>query len=80
MTDDQKATIMARVREKGVRVCPACQRPTIEVVGATPISLNENFKQIRLAGEVLPSVLIGCSNCGHVWHHALVFLGFPDGF
>lgn len=79
MTDDQKALIMARVREKGVCVCPACQRPNIEVAGATPIPLNENFTEIRLAGRVLPCVIIGCSHCGHAWHHALAFLGFPDG-
>jgi hypothetical protein len=46
MTEDQKAKLIATVREKGVRVCPACKPPTIEIVGTTPAPLNENFKEI----------------------------------
>ncbi len=79
MTEDQKIKLITTIREKGVRVCPACNRPTIEIVGATPIPLNENFKEIRMGGNVIPCAIVGCSSCGHMWNHALIFLGFPDG-
>jgi hypothetical protein len=42
-------------------------------------SLQNNFKNINLGGESVPTIAIICSNCGFTSQHSLGILGLLEG-
>ena len=80
MTEEQAKKIIEALQAKGAnKPCPRCGKEVFEIVGATPIPLNEEFTNIRFNVPVIPSIIVGCNHCGNMWTHSLHHLGLPNG-
>jgi uncharacterized Zn finger protein len=79
MDKERQEEIIRVLQAKGVdKPCPRCGNEKFEVVGETGIQLNDQpgptmFWIVGL--PILPVILIACSNCGYLTHHAQGPLG-----
>lgn len=68
--------VIKALTEKGVnRPCPRCGNNNFEVVGEAIVPINDNPTAIVIGGPAIPVVLVACSRCGYLTHHALGPLG-----
>jgi ribosomal protein S27AE len=64
--------IIQALSKKGVnKPCPRCGHPHFSVVAETAIPINSDPAVVALNVEVVPTVIVACSNCGFVTQHAL---------
>jgi uncharacterized Zn finger protein len=78
MDKERQEEIIRVLQAKGVdKPCPRCGNEKFELIGETGIPLNERPNPLMFStmGAVLPVVLIACSHCGYLTHHAQGLLG-----
>lgn len=81
MTEEQSQKVYRALLDQGaVKPCSRCGFESIEVVGAMPLLINEEFSRFLAAKEVVPSVIVGCKQCGHLWLHSIGLLGLSKEF
>lgn len=60
-------------------ICPICHQAKYSFLeGYTVDPLQNDFKSLELGGNMIPSVMIVCNNCGHLDRFSLGVLGFLD--
>jgi uncharacterized Zn finger protein len=59
--------------------CSRCGESRFEIVGESFIPIQDNPNVLSIGGPSVPTVIVACSSCGHVWHHALGVLGLLRG-
>lgn len=70
-------SVIAKLKEKGVKLpCPRCGQAQFSIVGEATISLDRpSTTQNLLFNSQIPTVIIGCDNCGFLLQHAKGPLG-----
>ncbi len=72
--------IIKVLEAKGARQpCSRCGAARFEIVGESNIPLQDDPNILRIGGPSVPTVIVACSSCGHVWQHALGVLGLLRG-
>lgn len=78
MDKERKEEIIQVLKAKGAdQPCPRCGNEKFELIGETGIQLHENPNPLmwQIMGPVVPVVLIACTKCGYLTHHAQGPLG-----
>ena len=76
----QEQAIIA-LKEKGAtQPCPRCRNLEFEVIGDAMVLINENRNDVPAIGvrpvhPGVPVILVSCTNCGYIAHHATGVLG-----
>ena len=80
-TDTQRneKIIEALVSKGANKPCSRCDYSKFEIVGETFLPIQENQNVLSIGGPSVPSGIVACSNCGHVWQHALGLLNLLRG-
>jgi len=70
--DQTRFQLLANALEqKGASLpCPRCGGNKFQIVGESIISIQEDPAVFRIGGPGIPSVIVGCSKCGCLFHHA----------
>ena len=78
---ERLAQIVAAMESKNAKLpCSRCGHKAFEVVAESYTPIQSNPNTFAIGGPTLPSVIIACANCGHIWTHALGPLGLtPQG-
>lgn len=72
MEKNRREIIAAALTNKGTtRPCSRCGGTGLEIVAETNIPIQENPNNFVIGGPSIPAVVVACSNCGHLWHHAI---------
>lgn len=62
------------LRNRGAaKPCHRCGSEALTIMDRSEISLTDEPGHFRS----FPTVLVGCENCGHLYHHSLGLLGLP---
>ena len=63
----------AKLKEKGaLKPCPRCGQSKFTYVGEIDLPLAPSPIPRALPGpSYIPSIAIGCDNCGYIMHHAI---------
>lgn len=76
MDRQRSEKIIQALNSKGVtKPCPRCGHLHFNVVAETTIPINSDPAVLSAETEVVPIVMIACSNCGFLTQHALGALG-----
>lgn len=68
--------LIAALQRKGTTYpCARCGGTQFEIVGESFISIQDNPNTMVIGGPSVPTVIVACSKCGHIWQHALGSLG-----
>jgi len=79
MDRNRQEQIIIALKEKGVtQPCPRCRNLEFEVIGETKILLTDRRNFLTLQHSELPVILVSCSNCGYITHHATALLGLTS--
>ena len=80
MDQDRRNKVIAALEARGAKLpCSRCGHSQFEIVGGTTLPLQNDPNVLSIGGPSIPTVIVGCSKCGHVWHHALGSLGLKIG-
>jgi len=71
--------IKALEAKNAVHPCSRCGSSRFEIAGESTFPLQDNPGGFLVGGPSIPTAMVACSNCGHVWHHALGVLGLIRG-
>lgn len=76
MDEQRQREAIEALTTKGVKQpCPRCGNDRFEVVGEAMIALSEEPGTVVVGGPAVPVILVACSNCGLLTHHAQGPLG-----
>ena len=78
MDKARQEEIIRVLKAKGVdKPCPRCGNDKFELIGETGVPLHEDPNPLMwtIMGPVVPLILIACSHCGYLTHHAQGPLG-----
>jgi hypothetical protein len=74
----RREQIIAALQNKiALGPCPRCHSSSFALAGETAIPLGDNPGKIWFGGPVVPTVIVACTNCGHLMLHASITLGVP---
>lgn len=77
--ETKKQIINALTKRVESFVCPMCHQSKYSFVdGYTVDAVQKDYKNIRLGGRLIPSVMLVCNNCGHIDRFSLGVLGLID--
>jgi uncharacterized Zn finger protein len=80
MDQDRRNKIIAALESRNANMpCSRCGHKQFEIVGETILPLQNDPNVISIGGPSIPSVIVGCSQCGHIWQHALGYLKLIEG-
>jgi hypothetical protein len=75
MDQDRKNKVIAALQARDAKLpCSRCGHNQFEIVGETILPIQTNPNVLSIGGPSIPTVIVGCSKCGHVWQHALMSL------
>lgn len=80
-TKEELERIMAALKEKVPKPenCPICGNEDWNVGdNLVAVVLQEDAKQLKLTGSILPCIPVTCSNCGNTHLLNLIILGLRD--
>jgi len=76
MEKNRQDELIAALQRKGTtHPCSRCGGTQFEIVGESFISIQDNPNAMVIGGPSVPTVIVACSKCGHIWQHALGSLG-----
>lgn len=75
MSPEDRARVIAALRERGAGRCPICPRGQWEIAEYVRIEVVQGPNDHTLGGPSIPAVSVICGNCGFVAEHALARLG-----
>ena len=76
MNQARSERLIAALSAKGAtKPCPRCGHGHFEVVAESVVQVQTDPRVISIGGTVVPTVVIGCKNCGYLTEHALGTLG-----
>ena len=75
----RKELIDALIQKGANHPCSRCGGTHFEVVEETSILIQERPNSFAVGGPSISAVIVACSNCGHIWHHATVKLAMKGG-
>lgn len=76
MDKTRQDELIAALEKKETRLpCSRCGATRFEIVGESFIPIQENPNVLAIGGPSVPTVIVACSNCGHIWQHAIGSLG-----
>lgn len=80
MEEAQKIKIISAIRQKiGHIECPMCHNRKFEVLdGYMSDMLQDDYKNLVIGGQTLPSIALVCTYCGFICKHALGALGLME--
>ncbi|EMV9318616.1 hypothetical protein AADU72_004187 [Vibrio vulnificus] len=71
--------IIAALEERGAtQPCARCGKQQFDVISTANISLQQSASTMVVGGPSIPSVYVGCRNCGSLAIHALGALGLLE--
>ena len=77
MTKTREAQIIAALEAKeSKQPCTRCKFTKLEVLGESDLTVEGSGEGLMsLYKRSVPTVVVACARCGHVWQHALESLG-----
>lgn len=76
MDKSRQDELISALQKKGsTHPCSRCGATRFEIVGESFMPIQENPNAVVIGGPSVPTVIVACSNCGHVWQHAIGPLG-----
>jgi hypothetical protein len=67
------------LKEKGVKVCPACQQGPWSISdGLIVLQIQQDLGAFSFGGPALPNIAIICSHCGNTQFHNVFVLGVAE--
>jgi hypothetical protein len=77
MDKARQEQVIIALKEKGaIQPCPRCLNKQFEVIGEAGIPLvPERGASWFGPAPAVPVILVSCSNCGYIAHHAAGLLG-----
>lgn len=82
LTEEQKKKIQDKLTEKqALQACPRCGNLQFTLLdGVFSNTVLDNYKSLKLGGNILPTVVVICNKCGYLSEHSLIVLGLADLF
>lgn len=80
ISQEEKARIANALKQRiSTFECPMCKKRGFTLLdGYTEHHVQDDLKSFNLGGNVLPTAVIVCNNCGFVSQHSLGVLGLLD--
>jgi hypothetical protein len=80
MKEERKKQIISALNQRvSGFVCPICHQARFTFVdGYTVDPVQEDYRGMQLGGKMIPSVMLVCSNCGHIDRFSLGVLGLME--
>jgi hypothetical protein len=79
MEQTEKEKIIKILKDRGaVNRCSRCNHPNHTLITYSFVQLVKKPGEITLGGTIVPTVLVGCDNCGLLSQHALAPLGLIE--
>lgn len=80
MNEAKLNQIIQALQSKGVeKPCARCGQIKFSVIGETNIPLQDDPNTFTIGGPSVPTILVGCDNCGNITQHASFALGLMMG-
>lgn len=74
MDDKKRMEVAALLKAKGATMpCQRCGGQKFDIIGPGLVALSDG--PVSATTPAVPTVLVGCTNCGCVTQHAQVLLG-----
>lgn len=82
LTPDQKERIVAKLKERSVvKPCARCGNPNFSLLDFIFTNPIANIPGVTpFVGPTMPTVAVGCTNCGAMYHHLLGMLSSLEEF
>jgi hypothetical protein len=75
MDANRRLALITKLKEVGAdKPCPRCDSPNFDILGEGDIPLGPIAGYNRSLPSYIPGVVVACSNCGYLMHHALAIL------
>lgn len=79
MNEGNKNKIIEELNKRGAsNNCSRCNHSDHTLIDYSFIQLVKKPGDIALGGSHIPTVVVGCNNCGLISHHAIKALGLSD--
>ena len=77
ISKEMKEKITQTLSEKGVKKCPMCENRSFTLLdGYSNLPIAGDISgALIVGGQVIPSTVIVCTNCGYISQHALGIMG-----